>query len=195
MPKLAPTYEKQLLQQAARGSRRAFGRLFDVYFQKLGAYIFKVTKNRVFAEEIVQEVFIKLWEQRADLEKIQNFEAYLFRISKNRTLNFLRDRSAERIRVEKLQQEHLQLVQLPEVFTEHYYRIVDQAVSELPPRQQRIYHLVRNKNKKYDEVATEMNISKETVRKHMFLALRFLKREVAGRIDQLAILALIYFFR
>lgn len=186
--------EKQLLKETALGSRRAFAFLFEAYVQKLGAYILKVTGNKDFAEEIVQEVFIKIWEHRARLDQVENFEAYLFRLSRNRTLNYLRDRSAEKLREQKMQQEQWQLMQHAEIFGESYYRIIEQAVAQLPPRQQRIYHLVRNKNKPYEEVASEMNISKETVRKHMFLALRFLKKEVAMRIDQLALWILIWYW-
>jgi len=184
--------------QIAEGDREAFSSLFKLYYQKLGNYLFKITKNREITEEIVQEVFIKIWINRKALIEINNFQAYLFTISKNRVLNFLRDKSREKVHELKLIKELEETYHSLETnsLRDEYYLIIDDAVSQLPPQQQTIYRLIRHEKLKYDDIAVKTGLSKETIRKHMHLALASLKKNVKLRIEGLAVylLFLILFF-
>src|SRR5690606_30341242 len=188
-----------LLSQIAEGDQRAFTMLFDFYYQSLGTYIYKVTESREATEEIVQEVFIKIWERRSTLGSINNFKGYLFILSKNKTLDHLRKAAETRT-------SHLSLINnstegsyvidsIPSI--EEYSLIIEEVVSKLPAQQQRVYHLSRHEKLKYDEIAFQMGISKETVKKHMQLALSFLKQQVKMQIQHmnlgLLFVALIYF--
>src|ERR1700753_617151 len=83
--------EKQLLLRIAAGDAAAFSALFYTYHQTLAAYILRLTKSPIIAEEIVQDTFIKLWEKRSQLATVDNFHAYLFTISRNHTFNCMRD--------------------------------------------------------------------------------------------------------
>ena len=190
--------ERNLLMQIAEGDREAFSSLFKLYYQKLGNYLFKITKNREITEEIVQEVFIKIWINRKALIEINNFQAYLFTISKNRVLNFLRDKSREKVHELKLIKELEETYHSLETnsLRDEYYLIIDDAVSQLPPQQQTIYRLIRHEKLKYDDIAVKTGLSKETIRKHMHLALASLKKNVKLRIEGLAVylLFLILFF-
>jgi len=189
--------EKVLLSQIAEGDQRAFTMLFDFYYQSLGTYIYKVTESREATEEIVQEVFIKIWERRSTLGSINNFKGYLFILSKNKTLDHLRKAAETRT-------SHLSLINnstegsyvidsIPSI--EEYSLIIEEVVSKLPAQQQRVYHLSRHEKLKYDEIAFQMGISKETVKKHMQLALSFLKKHVKTQIEDVAVsLLLVYSF-
>lgn len=181
--------ERELLNKVAKGDQRAFTALFDAYYQRLGAYVYKVTESKEAAEEIVQEVFIKIWERREVLKEIESFKAYLFILSKNRTLDYLRAAAKKRMHqlsvLQEMKEESYVIDSASPV--EEYNLIIEQAVAKLPPQQQRVYHLSRYEKLKYEEIAIHMGISKETVKKHMQLALAFLKQQVRMQIQNVGL--------
>lgn len=177
--------EKEILNMASEGDERAFTLLFDAYYQRLGGYVYKITESKEAAEEIVQEVFIKIWERREALKEIDSFKAYLFVLSKNRTLDYLRVAAKKRMHqlsVFREMKEESYVIDSPSP-VEEYNLIIEQVVAKLPPQQQKVYHLSRHEKLKYEEIATHMGISKETVKKHMQLALAFLKQNVKMEIQ------------
>src|SRR5690606_16289187 len=137
--------------------------LFDFYYQSLGSYIYKVTESREATEEIVQEVFIKIWEKRGMLESIDNFKGYLFVLSKNKTLDHLRKAAEKRTHqlslIKKSSEESYVIDSIPLI--EEYSLIIEEVVSKLPAQQQKVYHLSRHEKLKYEEIAFQMGISKE----------------------------------
>jgi len=191
--------EKEILNKVAKGDQRAFTVLFDAYYQHLGAYVYKVTESKETAEEIVQEVFIKIWEKREVLTDIDSFRAYLFILSKNKTLDHLRAIAKKRMQqVSLLQQTKEESYTIDSASPmEEYNLIIEKAVAKLPPQQQKVYYLSRYEKLKYEEIAIHMGISKETVKKHMKLALAFLKQQVKMQIQDvnlgLLFVVLIYY--
>ncbi|TYR36477.1 RNA polymerase sigma-70 factor [Sphingobacterium phlebotomi] len=191
--------EKEILNKLAAGDQRAFTVIFDSYYQLLGAYIYKITESKEAAEEIVQEVFIKIWEKREILGEIDSFKAYLFILSKNKTVDYLRAIAKKRVQqlavLQQMKEESYTMDSVSPL--EEYNLIIEKAVSKLPPQQQKVYHLSRYEKLKYEEIALHMGISKETVKKHMKLALAFLKQQVKMQIQNmnlgLLFVALIYF--
>jgi len=186
--------EKEILRRVSEGDQRSFTLLFDLYYQNLGIYIYKITESREITEEIIQDVFIKIWEKRDELTSIDSFKAYLFVLSKNKTLDYLRKIAKARVRQLALQQEieedSYEIDNLSPL--EEYSLIIEETVSQLPPQQQKVYHLSRHEKLKYEEIAVQMGISKETVKKHMKLALVFLKQRVKAQIESAFLSALLF---
>lgn len=184
--------ENNLLVQIASGNELAFRKLFMLYNQHLGNYIFSITDSVELAEEIVQDVFMKIWTNRETLEKIQNFKAYLFVISKNQALNCLRKNVKERSLITDLgnilSEDH-QNDDLGE-----YYRLIDEAIDLLPPQQQKVYLLSRHKRLKYIEISDEMNISHETVKKYLKIANSSIIAHVRANLESALILLVLYKF-
>lgn len=160
--------ERDLLVQVSAGNEFAFSKLFDLYHQKLGTYIYRITDNAELAEEVVQDVFLKIWTSRKALEKVQNFNAYLFTISKNHALNCLRQQSKEWLLQKEWFVENTTLTK--DFGTVQYYNLLDKAIDRLPKQQQKIYLLSRHERLKYAEIATKLNLSKETVKKYLKIA-------------------------
>ena len=156
--------DKDLLLRVSNGEQSAFDQLFYRYHHQLGIYIFQLTASRELAEEIVQDVFLKIWTQRTTLASVDNFRAWLFVISKNQTLNCLRKLVRERLLKQQWQQsqnpEPLQL----EMPAEEQFQLIDQAIDQLPPQQKKVFILSRYRRMKYDEIARELNLSRETVK-------------------------------
>ncbi|WP_353718348.1 RNA polymerase sigma factor [Dyadobacter sp. 676] len=85
--------EKELLRRVAGGDERAFTALFDHYHQRLGMHIYRITRSEPVAEELVHDVFLKIWRNRELLSEIENFSVYLFVVSKKRGIErFEKDR-------------------------------------------------------------------------------------------------------
>lgn len=164
--------EQELLQQVAKGNELAFRQIFDAYHHLLGAYIFRLTGSMETAEEIVQDVFIKIWDNREELTEVRNLKAYLFVVSRNQALNALKKSLREKKHYQQWQteqqvEEHLDS---PEPLFNNQYRLLDLAINQLPPQQQKVYLLSRHERLKYAEIAIKMNISRETVKKYLQLA-------------------------
>ncbi|MEO6813775.1 MAG: sigma factor, partial [Ginsengibacter sp.] len=82
--------EKDLLIQVSNGDEKAFKDLFSCYYQKLFNYIFCFTKSKQVAEELVMDVFLKIWLGREIIPQIEKFDAFLFRVAHNKSIDFLR---------------------------------------------------------------------------------------------------------
>lgn len=184
--------ENELRLKIASGDQFAFRRLFTLYHQQLGNYIFQITDSRELAEEIVQDVFMKVWTLREGLGEVQNFKAYLFVLSKNQALNSLRKVAKERL----LKVEWQDTFQdIPEsIESSHYYKLLDKAIDLLPPQQQKVYLLSRHKRLKYLEISNEMNISLETVKKYLKIANSSITAYIREHIKSISLLLVWYQF-
>lgn len=160
--------EKALLLQVSAGNEFAFRELFNRHHQKLGNYIYRMTEDFELAEEVVQDVFLKIWLNRKALEKVLNFNAYLFTVSKNHALNCLRQQSKEWLQQKKWLTEQDEFTE--DTDTANYYNLLDKAIDRLPKQQQKVYLLSRHERLKYAEIAGKLNLSKETVKKYLKIA-------------------------
>lgn len=179
MPDCLPYDENQLIQQVVAGNETAFARLFYSYHHKLGAYIHRLTNSTELSQDIVQEVFIKIWTQRQKLAGVDNFDAYFFGIARNHAFTALKRIATERLRSTSF----VQLVyrnsnSAADNFSDAYLTLVEEAIDKLPPQQKRIYQLSKVQRLKYAEIAIQLGLSHETVKKHMHLALQSIRHYV-----------------
>lgn len=177
--------EKELLAKIALGDQRAFTELFDAYYTVLGAYVLKLTKSLDVSEEIVQDTFVTIWLKRADLTQIHNFSNYLFILCRNRTMDFLRKQGKERLAKAELESRLLKEFAEEDLEnpSEMYRALIDKAVDKLPAQAQRVYILSRYERLKHEEIAAQLGISPETVKKHIQYAVSFIKSELNSRVD------------
>jgi len=165
--------EKALLQLVADGDEKAFTRLFERYSDVTYGFAIVYTKIAESAEEIVQEVFLKLWVSREKLSEIQSFPDHLFIITRNHIIDFLRKHLREKKYQQQLVRHFKEVSFSPEqqlVFKETG-EMIEKAVAMLPPQQQVIYRLRRNEGLPLEEIAFKMNLSRLTVRNHLNKAL------------------------
>ena len=167
---------KELLRRISKNDEAAFSELFNRYCHKVNSFAFKLTHSRVLAEEIVQEVFMKVWINRTSLCSVDYFPSYLFTITRNHTLNILKRKMQEEIAKAIFDREIFPTYQEQEseVYNERQ-RILNHVVSHMPSQQRQVYTLCHQQGLKYKEVAKLLNISKLTVKAHMQHALRAIK--------------------
>lgn len=158
--------ERALLLEVAAGSEAAFAALVKQYASLLYGYILKLTRDEAAAEDVVQEIFTQLWLTRETLVEVRHFRAFLFVISRNHALKALK-----RIDQEYAHREEWgRLNTIPEEHNDgiaFYLGLVEQAIMQLSPQQKKVWILSRRQGLKYNEIAQEMNISRETVKKYL----------------------------
>jgi len=152
----------------------AYKELFAHFYMSLQQFATTFIRSPEVAEEIVSDVFIKVWKKRAGLNRILNLKLYLFISTKNGALNYLRTQKKIFLQPEQY------LVQLQSIYfnpeklmlTAEMMNRVQKAINDLPPRCQLIFKLVKEDGLKYREVADLLHVSLKTVENQMTIAIR-----------------------
>lgn len=165
--------ENELLARIASGDERAFREVFDHYQQYVFTFAQKITRSDTDAEEIVQDIFLKVWFGRDQLLNVENFGAYLNRLVRNHAFNLLRHEAiVSKVKAEiELNSSENDLGTQQALDYNETKKILDLVVGRLPEQQRRVYTLCHIEGLKYDEAAAQLNISVDTVHYHMKLAL------------------------
>lgn len=171
----------KLVKALSKGNLRAFEKLFERYHGPLYYHVLRFAKSERLAEDVVQDVFVKVWENREKLKSGFSFKAYLFSIGKNHIINILK-RAAREIHWE---QETLAGTLFhngteEEIILADYEALTFRAIAQLPPKRKMIFTMCRYEGKKYDEVAQSLNISKKTVQDHIFKAEKSIQKYFEG---------------
>jgi RNA polymerase sigma-70 factor (family 1) len=174
----SPSYHnRELLNQVARGNQTAFRALYDHHKDDVYAFALGITRSIPLAEEIVQDSFIKLWQHRTELPDIQKFDSWLFTITRNLCYTALRkialDRKAHHAHEWQAEQHVATAEEI--VITRENRELVHAAIQQLPEQQRRVYVLSREEGLTYEEIATQLNISRNTVKEHLRRAITAIK--------------------
>lgn len=183
--------EQLLLQQTAAGDEAAFTTLFYIWQPRLGAFLYKLTESRVHTEEILHDVFLKLWQGRETLAVVTSFKSYLFVIARNHALNEL-NKLETRLRHEKLYQQDSISSHQPEMqdFNQMSSEtLIDEALAQLSERQREVWMLSRLDRLTYKQIAAKLGISAETVKTHLQLATASITAFVRARQLMIALFA------
>lgn len=183
--------EPCLLSQVAIGDEKAFSCLYYKYHHRLGIYLFQLTASKEFAEEIIQDVFCKVWDNRKQLPEIINFQAWLYMLSKNHAYNCLRKTIRNRKEKQLWEIQQLNQVVLCNTSHEDHLKLLDKAISQLPSQQKKVFILSRYERRKYVEIALEMNLSKETVKSYLKIANSSIRKYVGSNLPFPLVLCLL----
>lgn len=168
-------YIRILLERISKDDQKAFGILFQMFYKRLLNFAFQYVRTNEVAEEIVSDVFVRLWNKRTEITKIENPEAFLFISVRNAALNYLEKFSLYQVcripdndRSELINQHNPQ----KELEWKELLFKMDEAIATLPSECQRIFRLSREEGFKAKEVAEILNISPRTVETQLYRAIR-----------------------
>lgn len=159
------------------GSESAFELVFKEYFKRLHAYALSFIKDSEMAEEIVQNVFCRIWEKREKLDPEGSLKSYLYRAVHNETLNCLKHyrirEQYEQYYTERMSMEYDQGGKKTEA--RELQKHIEKAMAELPAQCRIIFHLSRFEHLKYQQIAGQLGISVKTVENQMGKALKLMR--------------------
>lgn len=183
-----------MVRRLKAGNLLAFKEIYNLFEKRLYAFAFSITKSDYISEEIIQEVFIKIWEQKHRLDPDKSFDSYIFTITRNLIYNYLRDASRqENVRNEfwaNIKEQH-QPAESDLILIE-YQEIVEGIIESLPSQKKLIYQLSRQEGKSNSEIAEMLEISPKTVRNHLWHTMKTIRSQLQPYMEDTIILAIIF---
>jgi RNA polymerase sigma-70 factor (family 1) len=183
--------ERQWLERLARGEESAFRLLFDRYHPFIYSFAHRMTASDPIAKDVVQDVMIKIWVNRQTLHTIDNLPAYINRMTRNQVLNGMKRKAHEESLIRELhpyREGHNPTEEA--AIGKELEQLLHQAIRQLPAQQQKVYRMSRIDGLKHEDIANELHISRETVKKHMMAALRSVKQYLEDNGNAISLLAL-----
>lgn len=159
----------------------AFDTIYQRYSKRLYCFVFRYIKQESDAEEIVQEVFLKIWEVRRKIDLNTSFNSFLFTIAYNTTISILRKRVNEKKYLDNLEIRQ-KINEADEIINEiHFKELTNQVnilLDRLTPRQKEVFLLSRKDGLTHEEISKKLNISANTVKNHLVSTLAFLRKHI-----------------
>lgn len=185
--------EKEVLERLAAGDELAFRWVYDHYRNKIFSMAFRVTGSEAIAQDVIQDIFVKLWVNRDQLPFLRNFNAYLNTIIRNHLSNRFRKLAIQNTYVKYLLEGKEQLVNkvTDQVLYREISRLHKEAINQLTPQQQKVYLMGKQDGLKYDQIASELHISKDTVKEYMTDAMRSVRLYLTTHEYELTVLSIL----
>lgn len=176
---LSTATEGELLCRLVKDDRAAFDALYHQYFHAVYGNALKITRDIAIAEDVLQEVFLTLWEKRKTIDITHSVGGWLFVICYNKSVNQLRKRVQQSVACQQLQQLISKEVAMDNnTVYEQQWQILEKAIVQLSPQKRKVFELCKLQGKTYEETATMLHISKHTVKEYLAAAVGFIKDQV-----------------
>jgi RNA polymerase sigma-70 factor (ECF subfamily) len=179
------TDEKILLDRLAEGDAPAFTALYERYSLKLYTNILRLVKSEDTAKEILQDLFLKIWELRGQIDPEKSFKSFLYKIAGNLVYDHFRKVSRDKKLSDSL------LYMLEEAYSHSEESVIyneslellNAAIGQLPEMRKKVYVLGKIEGKSYEEISAQLGISHSTISDHIVKANRFIKTYLTTRTD------------
>lgn len=191
MSVIVPLHEKELLSQLQSGNEKAFEQLYRTYSLQIFKKLLRLVKQEEVAKELLQDVFLRIWEKRETIDPDKSFRAYLYRIAQNLVTDLFRRAAYDRKLLEHLIAATTELYNPMEDASnlKDGNAMLQQAIDSLSPQRRKIYTLCKIEGKSYEEVSQMLGISASTISDHIVKATKSLKTYFATNEVAVIILA------
>lgn len=187
MPPIEDHIDAGLLVRISRGEEQAFSELFHRYRNRVYAIALRITASEPLAEEVLLDVFLKVWLKREELTQIDHFTAWLFTITRHQVFSSLkalalrRRVEAETVRTPGAEPQPADPV--GQLVDKEYRQLLHDAIERLPPQQKKVYCLIKEQGLKREEAARVLNLSPETVKRHLADAMQAIRGHCLSRAE------------
>jgi len=191
-----PAAERELMQRCVEGDRQAFASLYSHYAPLLYKAVYPLTnRSKEDTEEIIQELFVKIWAKRDKMLTIQSFRPFIFRLARNRVIDWYRKKETKKsyctFYSENYRDEAVSVTD--DLLYEEYYALAMEAIAKLPSRQKQIFNLRHTDDLSLTEIAGELQISLHAVKKQLYQATRFVRKYLHTHGEWLVSLPFLFF--
>ena len=186
--------DNEMLKKIVLGDRYAFETLVNTYYTTLYQFALKYVAHGPSAEELVQDVLVYIWEKRATLKLEKSLKSYLFAAVKYTCLNHLRKKHNQHFSLELAEQRQPAVAPTHPLETAELEKLIESAIAQLPEKCRMIFHLSRNADMTYQEIASELGISPRTVETQIMIALQRIRAYLKKHWDFIMIVMLSNFF-
>ena len=167
---------KKWLRQISDSQQDAFDSLFRALYPKLVRFSLRYTRNKAVAADLAQDAFVIVWNKRREMKQVDSPKAYLYRIVRNNSLNYIRDHSSRTTGLEAIEEPRTEISdEIEQDQDDLRLQMLKQWIGELPDRRREAFELSRFEGLDHDEIAEVMGISSNTVNNHIVAALNYLK--------------------
>ncbi|HWW40071.1 RNA polymerase sigma-70 factor [Pedobacter sp.] len=176
-------HEQEILLQLQMGDSNAFDLIYKHYSPRIYRNILRLVKQEALAEEILQDVFMRVWEKRAALNVENSFKSYLFKIAYNLVMDFFRRAAFDRNLMAHLSVVSTAFYSNTEEITDlkDTQALLQEAIEALPPQRKKIYLMCKIEGKSYQEVSQLLDISSSTISDHIVKATKSVKEHLSDK--------------
>lgn len=167
--------DEKLIAAIRKGDYASYNKLFVRYYSRLCYYVYRLLTDQEDAEDVVQDLFLTLWNNRSKIEIEENVSAYLYKMAKNLALNHIRTKANYRSLLEN-QQDTLSYYEENQLETEEFRIILYDCIDRLPERCKEVLLLHRVKGLKQKEIADQLSISVKTIKNQIWSSLQKIKK-------------------
>jgi len=173
---------RQLLVRIAGGDEAAFRTFFDAYRLRFFKAVLKMTGSETAAEEIVQEVFMQVWHKKESLTTIEHPDSYFFTAVYRRVYRYYKEEARQSSLYQTLREVDKPIGNTTEemVIASESDRLILEAIEKLPAQQKQIYTMSKRQGMSRDEISEKLHISPNTVRNHLYQAIKFIKAHMGA---------------
>jgi len=185
--------ETGFIQFLSSGDEKAFGDLYNGYWEPLFSYVMRVLQDKEDSMDVVQDTFITVWQQRTTLGNVQSFKAYIFSIARYKAIRHIRMNIRKRDYLCSLLNFLQAHDESPEerLISGELQSIISAEVANLPPKMREVFLLSREQRLSYREIAAKLNISDKTVKKQISNSLKLIRLKIEGDTSSALLLLII----
>ncbi len=167
------------LEALKNGEHKAFEAVFIAYYNKTKAFIYGYLKSESDAEELAEDMFVSLWENRKSINTSKSFSSYLHTIARNTAINFLKHKYVHDTYLNIVESAEYSSTSEEELIAKELGLLIDDIVDTMPEQRKQIYMLSRNKGLTNTEIAEKLNTTKRNVESQLSLALKEIRKAIS----------------
>lgn len=183
---------EELIGRLKNNDKSALDEIFNYYYPRLYNFSKKILKIEVDIDDILQDVFLKIWLHRSKINNPETFNSFIFTVTKNALLNLIRSNAKNQAFKEEFSKRIIssEYVTQNQIEFNEIKTAIDKIVAKLPEKRQKVFLLSRNDGLSNKEIAQKLNISEKTIEDHITHSIRFLKKSLS----EIGIISLLYFY-